>query len=86
MIERWGYFAHPGEFVMATEAWAETGMQAGEVQACLRARCFDPGTAQDLDELGITPRMASTRTGAGNGCYLDTVAYKVAVGDLDLEQ
>jgi hypothetical protein len=86
VIERWGCFAHRGDLVAAAEAWEETGVQAGEVEAWLSARCFDPGAAEDLDEFDITPRMASTRTEAGNGCYLDTVAYEVAVGDLDLQE
>lgn len=30
--------------------------------------------------------MPSSKTGAGNGSYFDTVGYKVAVGDLELEE
>jgi hypothetical protein len=30
--------------------------------------------------------MAASKTGAGNGSYFDTVGYKVAVGDLELEE
>jgi len=86
VIERWGYFAHRGDLVAAVEAWEETGMEAGEVEEWLSARCFDANAAEDLDDVGITPSMASTRTKAGSGSYLDTVGYKVAVGDLGLEE
>ena len=56
------------------------------VEEWLSARCFDADAAEDLDDVGITPSMASTRTKAGSGSYLDTVGYKVAVGDLGLEE
>jgi hypothetical protein len=85
-IERHGYFAHRGDPDAASEAWEETGFDAGEVDDWLNARCFDPDAAEDLDDVGITPQMASSKTGAGNGNYSDTVGYKVAAGDLGLEE
>ena len=39
-----------------------------------------------MDDVGITPEMASLRTEAGNGTYVDTVGYKVAAGDLGLDE
>jgi hypothetical protein len=86
VIERHGYFAHRGDPDGAGEAWEEAGFDAGEVDEWLNARCFDPDAAEDLDDVGITPEIASSKTGAGNGSYFDTVGYKVAVGDLELEK
>lgn len=85
VIERHGYFAHRGDPDDACEAWEEAGFDAGEVDDWLNARCFDPDAAEDLDDVGITPEMAASKTGAGPGSYFDTVGYKVAVGDLELE-
>jgi hypothetical protein len=86
VIERHGYFAHRGDPDGGCEAWEEAGFVAGEVDEWLNARCFDPDAAEDLDDVGITPEMASSKTGAGNGGYFDTVGYKVAVGDLELDE
>jgi hypothetical protein len=61
-------------------------MESGELEAWLEARCFDPEAAEDMDEVGVTPDMASVRTDAGSGGYVDTVGYKVAAGDLELEE
>ena len=52
VIERWDYFAHHGDLVAAVEAWEETGMEAGEVEEWLSARCFDADAAEDLDDVG----------------------------------
>ena len=85
-IERYGYLAHRGDSDAASEAWEQTGMESGEVEAWLEARCFDPEAAEDMDDVGITPDMASVRTDAGSGGYVDTVGFKVAAGDLGLEE
>ena len=86
VIERYGYLAHRGDLDAASEAWEETGMESGEVEGWLEARCFDPEAAEDMDDVGITPDRASVRTDAGTGGYVDTVGYKVAAGDLTLEE
>jgi hypothetical protein len=41
--------------------------------------------AEDLDDVSITIEMVSMGTEAGNGGYVDTVGFKVAAGDLGLE-
>ena len=86
VIERPGYFAHRGDPDGACEAWERAGFDAGEVDEWLNARCFDPDAAEDLDDVGITPEMAASKTGAGDGNCFDTVGNKVAVGDLELEE
>ena len=54
---------------------------------CFEARCFDPETARDLADLGVTPGQASKRTRDGAGeSYIDTIAYKVAAGHLSARQ
>ena len=68
----------------AAQAWTKAGF--GDVMAArwLKARCFDPAT-----ELGVQPEQAATRTrdgGGSSGEYLDTIAYKVAAGDLTARQ
>ncbi len=65
---------------------AEAGFEVGEVDDWLRAGCFNPDAAEDMDEVGISPPMASIQTGAGTGSYVDTVAYKVAASDLGLQE
>ena len=50
-------------------ARARPGIEAGEVDDWLNARCFDRDAAEDLDDVGITPEIASSKTGAGNGSY-----------------
>jgi hypothetical protein len=57
-----------------------------EVEGWLAARCFEPDRAHELERAGFTPEQAALRTGAGRGGYEDTVAYKVARGDLTLEE
>ena len=69
VIERHGYLAHRGDPDGAGEAWEEAGIEAGEVDDWLNARCFDPDAAEDLDDVGITSEIASSKTGTGNGSY-----------------
>lgn len=57
-----------------------------EVVAWLDARCFRARDARRLDEAGITPEQAARRTTAGRGDYEETIAYKLAQGDLTIEE
>ena len=57
-----------------------------EVKDWLAARCFRPDLAHELERAGLTPEQAARRTTAGRGDYEDTVAYKIAQGDLTLEE
>jgi hypothetical protein len=57
-----------------------------EIADWLAARCFQPDRAHELDRAGLTPEQASRRTSAGSGDYEDTIAYKIARGDLTLEE
>ena len=57
-----------------------------EVADWLAARCFRPDLAHELDRAGLTPEQAARRTAAGGGGYEDTVASKIARGDLTLEE
>jgi hypothetical protein len=86
LIERHGHIAHGGDPDAATEAWEETGLDAAEVEEWLKARCFNPSAAEDMADAGITPEMAMMKTDAGSGDYVDTVAFKVATGDLEVEE
>ncbi|MCA1616366.1 MAG: hypothetical protein LC800_20155 [Acidobacteria bacterium] len=71
----------------AAYRWAARGFaDAEDVEAWLAARCFDPAQAESLEEAGFTPEQAALRTTAGRGGYEDTVAHKLARGDLTLEE
>jgi hypothetical protein len=71
----------------AAKAWTRAGFDDAATAGWLQARCFDPEAARALTDLGVTAGQASKRTrdGAG-GEYLDTIAYKVAKGDLSARQ
>jgi hypothetical protein len=71
----------------AARAWLDAGFaDADEVEDWLAARCFDPRHAQTLDAAGVTPEQAALRTRQGRTDYEETVAYKLAHGDLTLEE
>lgn len=70
-----------GDPDVAAKAWANAGFDDATTARWLKARCFDPDAARALADLGVTPEQAAVRTRDG-GDYLDTVAYKVANGDL----
>ncbi len=86
VIEAHGHFAHGGNPDDAAETWAECGFEPHEVEEWLRARCFDPNTARDLADAGVSPNLAAMRTGAGRGDYTDTVGFKASDGDLEVEE
>jgi len=69
----------------AAQAWTKAGFGDEMTARWLKARCFDPGSARALSDLGVQPEQAATRTRDG-GDYLDTIAYKVAAGDLTARQ
>src|ERR1039458_4209578 len=86
VIERHGPDAHEGDPDATAQAWEEAGFNAADVDEWLRARCFDPATAEDLADAGITPQMAMMKTQAGSANYVDTVAFKVAIRDLEVDE
>jgi hypothetical protein len=86
VMNRHGYFAHAGNPEDAAEAWSEAGFDAHETDEWLRARCFAPGTARDLADAGVSPEMAMMKTETGSADYVDTVGFKVSMGDLEAEE
>ena len=71
----------------AARRWTEAGFDdAEEVEDWLHARCFDAERARALELAGITPEQASIRTTAGRASYDDTIGYKLARGDLSIEE
>lgn len=70
----------------AAKRWAQAGFAPEAVGQWLDARCFDPQSARELADLRVTPAQASKRTRDGRRDYLDTIAYKVASGDLSARQ
>ncbi len=86
-IKRYGELADRGEDpTVAAKAWAAAGFDDEQTARWLEARCFDPQAARDLDDLAITPGQASRRTRDGRRDYRDTIAFKVASGDLSARQ
>jgi hypothetical protein len=70
----------------AAQAWTDAGFDDEPAARWLEARCFDAQAARALAELGVTPGQAAVRTRDGGGGYIDTIAYKVASGDLTARQ
>ncbi len=86
-ISRYGELADRGEDPsVAARAWSTAGFDDEETALWLDARCFDPQTARDLADLAVTPAQASKRTRDGRRDYIDTIAFKVASGDLSARQ
>jgi len=86
-IQRYGELADRGaDASVAAKAWTDAGFDDERTALWLEARCFDPQAAQELAELRVTPGQASKRTRDGRGDYIDTIAFKVANGDLSPRQ
>ena len=85
-IKRYGQFADRGADAAAVaQAWTDAGFSDELTARWLEARCFDPVAARALAELGVTPKQAAVRTRDGGG-DVDTIAYKVANGELTARQ
>lgn len=71
----------------AAQRWLDAGFDdAEEVAEWLAARCFDPRVAETLERAGFTPAQSSIRTKAGANSDEDTIGYKIANGDLSLDE
>ena len=77
---------HIGDPADAARAWSAAGFDEEQTAKWLEARCFDPEAARELADLGITPGQAASRTRDGKRNYRDTIAFKVASGDLSPRQ
>jgi hypothetical protein len=75
-----------GDPADAAKAWTDAGFDDEQTAKWLEARCFDPESAAELAELRVTPGQAAKRTRDGKRDYLDTIAFKVASGDLSPRQ
>ncbi len=67
------------------QAWTDAGFDDEATAQWLAARCFDAQAARALADMGVAPKQAAQRTRDGGG-YVDTIAYKVASGDLTPRQ
>ncbi|MEY2514325.1 MAG: hypothetical protein QOJ89_1683 [bacterium] len=87
-ITRYGELADRGEDpAVAAKAWTDAGFDDEMTSRWLDARCFDPESARDLTDLGVSPGQASKRTRDGAGdSYIDTIAYKVSMKQLSARQ
>ena len=86
-IKRYGELAdRGGDARAAAQAWTEAGFDDETAAQWLDARCFDPQAARTLADMGVSPRQAAHRTRDGGNGYRDTIAYKVANGDLTARQ
>ena len=77
---------HVGDPADAAKAWTAAGFDDEETAKWLGARCFDPESARELADLRVTAAQAANRTRDGKRDYLDTIAFKVASGDLSPRQ
>jgi hypothetical protein len=86
-IRRFGELADRGQDpAVAAKAWSQAGFDDERAAQWLDARCLDPVAARELEELDITPAQAAKRTRDGRRDYIDTIAFKVASGDLSPRQ
>ncbi|MEA2198521.1 MAG: hypothetical protein QOJ25_2572, partial [Solirubrobacteraceae bacterium] len=86
-IEQFGELGDRGGSAdAAAEAWTKAGFGDDMSARWLKAHCFDPEAARALAELGVLPEQAATRTRDGGDGSLETIAYKVAAGDLTPRQ
>ncbi len=75
-----------GDAGAAAQAWTDAGFDDAMTSRWLAARCFDAAAARALADMGVAPEQAARRTRDGGGGYIDTIAYKVAKGDLTARQ
>jgi len=86
-IKRYGELAdRGGDPGVAAKAWSEAGFDDAATAKWLEARCFDASAARALADMGVAPSQAANRTRDGGDGYKDTIAYKVANGDLTARQ
>lgn len=86
-IKKFGELADRGGSAdAAAQAWTKAGFGDEMTERWLQARCFDPDAARALSDLGVLPEQAAVRTRDGGGEYINTIAYKVAAGDLTPRQ
>ncbi len=85
-IEEYGEFADRGGDPRAVaQTWTDAGFDDAVTARWLTARCFDAVAARALADMGVTPEQAAKRTRDGGG-GIDTIAYKVANGDMTARQ
>ena len=86
-IKRYGELAdRGGDPEVAAKAWTEAGFDDDTTARWLEARCFDAQAARGLADMGVAPSQAAARTRDGGDGYKDTIAFKVASGDLTARQ
>jgi hypothetical protein len=84
-ITQYGELAGRGDPDAAAQAWTDAGFDDPTTARWLEARCFDAPAARAMADMGVEPEQAAKRTRDGGG-YVDTIAYKVANGDLTARQ
>jgi len=86
-IRRFGELAdRGGDAGAVAQAWTDAGFDDAATAEWLEARCFDPEAARALADMSVTPGQAAKRTRDGSGNYIDTIAFKVASGDMTARQ
>ena len=74
-----------GDAGEVAQEWTDAGFDDETAAQWLDARCFSAQAARALADAGVTPSQAAKRTRDGGG-YIDTIAFKVASGDLTPRQ
>ena len=82
-IRQYGELAdRGGDPDAVAQKWTDAGFDDAMTARWLAARCFDAVAARALADMGVEPEQAAKRTRDGGDGYIDTIAFKVASGDL----
>jgi hypothetical protein len=75
-------------FADPVSEWVKNGFFPAESFAWIAAGCFDADTAKELEGEGITPEDVSELSPEDEGSilYVASYGYKIANGDLSIEQ
>jgi hypothetical protein len=86
VIRSHGDFAYGSEKVEdVAQIWRDYDFRADEVDAWLKAGCFDAHGARSLADNGFSPDEVTPDTMIGTGNYKASIGYKYANGDLDID-
>jgi hypothetical protein len=87
VLRNHGSFAYGQESDVekVAEEWADNDFSPAQADAWLEAGCFRADDARMLADHDITPEQARQDVDDGAGSYRESIGYKFANSDLDIE-